>query len=71
MSAKAILTTGSALMMSLFASAHSDAGSVILYDNLSSPVTGGDPAALFPVGLGQLFASFSNPSGARTLTELE
>ena len=71
MSAKAILTTGSALMMSLFASAYADAGGVILYDNLSSPVTGGDPAALFPVGLGQLFASFSNPSGARTLTELE
>ena len=71
MSAKAILTTGSALMISLLACARADAGGVILYDNLSSPVTGGDPAALSPVGLGQLFASFSNPLGARTLTELE
>ncbi len=75
MSAKAILATGGtlmiSLMISLLASTHAGAGGVILYDNLSSPVTGGDPAAVSPVGLGPLFASFLNPLGARTLTELE
>src|SRR5271165_1757940 len=69
MSVKAILAAGSAMMLSLLTC--TGAGAVILYDNLSSPVTGGDPAAEFPTGLGPLFASFSNPSEARTLTELE
>src|SRR5271166_709695 len=71
MSVKTMLTAGSALMLSLMACTAAGAGPAILYDNLSSPVTGGDPAAQFPTGLGPLFASFSNPSGARTLTELE
>ena len=71
MSIKTILIAGSALTLSLFICTGAGASDVILYDNLSSPVTGGDPAAVFPTGLGPLFASFSNPAGARTLTELE
>ena len=71
MSVKTISAAGSALMLSLMTCTAAGAGPAILYDNLSSPVTGGDPAAEFPTGLGPLFASFSNLSGARTLTELE
>jgi hypothetical protein len=66
-----LIAVGGALALVSFNCAGADAGPVFLYDNLSSPVTGGDPAAIFPVGLGPLFASFSNTSGARTLTELE
>jgi hypothetical protein len=72
MSVKMILAAGSALALLLFNCTGAGAGPVFLYDNLTSPVTGGDPAALSSNGgLGPLFASFSNTGAARTLTELE
>jgi hypothetical protein len=73
MAFRTILTAVASALLALasFNCAGAGAGPVFLYDNLSSPVTGGDPAATFPVGLGPLFASFSNTDGARTLTELE
>jgi hypothetical protein len=72
MSVKTILAAGSALALLLFNCTGAGAGPVFLYDNLTSPLTGGDPAALpSNGGLGPLFASFSNTGAARTLTELE
>ena len=64
MSVKTILAAGSALMVLLFNCTGAGAGGVLLYDNLSSPVTGFDPT-------GPLYASFSNSSTARTLTEID